>query len=522
MEASKLRPFQGSQILIINSDGTYLNYDTGDIKTLDYLPIELLAHNSGFICGRSLYIPLSNISEGFRNARGIRWRMKVTNPRRKAYTRNGEMTVLGTFQIAYLSFLSYSSTKVDSGSGRWDILNLENFVECSQFTLQEMAEASLAILTLCQSRGITFKSSRGALSGQLLKASKYWVGQDGKSRRPAPKFINDVSRNHLPGNHYSVSDKVTGRSLDHCYYVDQNNSHHTIAGQIHIAHPEFLRARGHYKKALKKKEYKKWISQVPRNQAGLFLCRVEIKTIVGRLRHLYPKWIIDKKPGGHFIWIWSPELHLFDNDHHVKIDYIVCGFCTDKHDLAITEYSYWALEQLEKPGKKYIKSTLLAAYGMLAFNPTGYKSYRYWVGNHYSRGSDVVIPEIGKATEVCVKLPDHVQSNYTNVIARGLIESETRARSLKLARELSSQKLDVVQVYADGLVIETDRLPFLPDEWRVSHSLTNVRIPRANAIISDQMVKMPGMTREESEKRFRSRIPFIRAGSIPMETHINV
>ena len=522
-EPSNLRPYPEKRIIIIETDKEeYLDYDTGDIKGLDLLSIELLDGNGGFICGRSLYVPLANISKEF-EGKGIRWRTSIVNPRRKAYSRNGEMTVLGTFQIAYFSYLIRSSGAAGFATKRWDILNLENFTECSQFTLQETVDASLAILTLCHLRKVNFRNTRGSLSGQFLKASPYWKSERGyKTRRPAPKFINDFSRNYLPGNHYSISSNVTGRAINSALYVDQENSHHSVANSIHIPHPEFIRARGYYKSALRNQQYKKWLDRIPINQAGLFLCRVEIATITNNIKHLYPKWVTERKAGGHFIWIWSPEVRLFEDDHHVNINYVVCGFCTNQHDLAITEYSSWALEELKKPNKKYIKQVLLAAYGMLAFNPTGYKSYRYWAGTLHSRGSLVKIPIVDTAKEVVLKLPSHVQSNITNVLARGIIESETRARSLELARSLHRQKINVPQVYADALVVESDRVPFLNEPWRISHALTNVRIPRPNAIISDQMLKMPGMTREESERRFRSRVPFFIAGAIPMEEINNV
>lgn len=501
------RPFPDKDILFVDGD-TVVNYDTGlSLPLKASLPHLLLTGRGGFICGKSLYSPLAELDQELKKE-PIEWRMKIVNQRRKAITRDGQIAVLGVFQVSYLSYRNPGGRSVGSRNGsrrsnwiRWDILNLESFsAKAIEFTLKEIMEGSIALLTLCESRGVTFRNSRGGLASQLLRASPFW---NGKERRPAPKFINDFSRKQLPGNHYSVSDKVTATSMEHCYYIDQNNSHHQIASEVHIPHPNWIRARGFFNQGVLGQNHRYWTKSIPTGHNGLFLCRIQINTIPLRLKHLYPKWVTDRKPGEHMIWLWSPEFRLLENDHLVSLVYVACGFSSTRHDMAITEYADFATTALtNKTDKPYIKQVLLAAYGVLAFNPSHYKSYRYWTGTVESKGSEVKIPIIGEAKEVCIKLPDTVQIKATNVIARGIIEAETRTRSILLARELTAQGFHIPQIYADGLLVESDRLPILPPNWRVSHSLTHVRIPRKNAIVSDQLVKMPGMTQQEKAMRY--------------------
>jgi hypothetical protein len=438
--------------------------------------------------------------------------MKITVNRRRTYDRNGKMSVFGVFMVDYLSFRISPSHYAGNKSHtfptiRWDVINLEVFMKPPPTEINEQWQAAKALLQLCDARGVSFRASRGSLSTALLKASPFW---DNKERTPAPRFVNNIARDHLPGNHYSVSDvEIPFGGMEHCYYIDQTSAHHKIASQIAIPHPCHIRARGYFRQALENNHFKAWLKTLPKYHNGLFLCGIELSTIPTKKKYLYPKEIALLKPGFHHIWLWSPEIRLLEGDHLVQLRYVVCGLSTDKHDMAITEYAHFAMEQLESPeNKPYIKTLLLAAYGMLAFNPTGYKSYRYWGGNDQSRGQVVEIPEAGLVREVCVTLPDFVQIKTTNVCARGMIEAETRTRSLLYARELVKQGYHVAQIYADGLVVETDHLPFIPEGWRITHSLTNVMIPRPNAIISDQMTKLPGITREEAERRLEARVPF--------------
>jgi hypothetical protein len=159
-------------------------------------------------------------------------------------------------------------------------------------------------------------------------------------------------------------------------------------------------------------------------------------------------------------------------------------------DQALPEYAQWSLSRVSQFGDNstYVKPTLLSAYGMLAYNADGKPLYRYWG----DKTGNVELPIAGPVRERRLQLPASAEPSTVNVAARGIIESETRTRSLEYARRLHSAGLHVAQIYADGLIVEADALPFMPDGWRIAHELTNVRIPRANAIISTELTKLPG------------------------------
>ena len=498
--------------LVIHGD-KYLDIETGVYRKLDELPSTLLGGSQGFICGSNLFEPLASLNTIMGNV--PRWRMSVTVAQRRSYTRDGRIAISGIFQVSYISFRLHASRlgggrRTAQNGVRWDVLNLETFMDPTGFTLQETVEASKAILTLCESRGVTIGKSRGSLARKLLRASPQWnaTNEEQGQRRPAPKWINDEARKHSPGNHYSISNKIRKAvSIPHCYYIDQTSAHHSIASQISLPHPNHIRGRGFTKEALQQGHYPKWSEQVPVGHTGLFCCHVEIYQIPLSLKHLYPKWVTQRKPGHHVVWLYTPEIRLIENDHLVNLQYVTCGFSTMDSDPALTEYAEWSLEYLKRPDKKYTKATLLAAYGMLQFNPIGWKSYRYWGGTAQSKGTPIEIPVAGPMKEVCVSFPEWVQLDTTNVCARGMIESETRTRSLEYARELHHSGYHVVQVYADALVVETDHLPFVRQGWRIDKSLTNVLIPAVNSIVSDQMVKRPGLNREDSERVRQAHMP---------------
>lgn len=503
--------------LLVIHEKSYLEVSTGVLSSIRHLPGTLLTRPGGYIAGVSLFEPLASLQQIMQGV--PEWRMKVSVAQRRSYTRNGQIAISGSFQVNYLSFRLHVSRDSNGRNlarcgTRWDVLNLEAFMDLTEFTLTEKMEAASNLLTLCESRGVTIAPSRGSLARKLLKASPAWKTSRYEGKRPnaAPKWINDEARKHSPGNHYSVSNRIRKAvTIPHCYYIDQTTAHHNIAKTIVLPHPNYIRGRGHTKQALLENRFPKWLDKVPEGYVGLFCCHLDISFIPLKLRHLYPKWITVKKPGHYVEWLYTPDIRLIESDHFVNLSSIVCGLCTTKDDPVLAEYAEWAITQNQLPSKPHTKATLLAAYGMLQFNPVGWKSYRYWGGTAQSKGEPIEIPVAGMMKEVMVKFPDWVQLDTTNVCARGMIEAETRARSLEYARELTASGHHVVQVYADALVVETDRLPFIPEGWRVDQSLTNVLIPTANSIISDQMVKRPGLNREDSERVRQAHRPLERA-----------
>jgi len=231
-----------------------------------------------------------------------------------------------------------------------------------------------------------------------------------------------------------------------------------------------------------------------REQVGLLCCVVECAVIPKELEHLYPPWTL--KRGKHVRWIWTPELRLLQNDHRLQIRHVSCALTSHRLDTALWEYAEWALTQTGREDSQVFKSSLLAAYGMLACR-TDRPLDLYSVHGRKApaRAEACQLPLLSHVYRSTVQRV-HVPA-IQNVVARGVIEAETRTRSIEYARQLEGEGIPVAHIYADGLLTVTDQLPmFIPEHWRVSQSLTNVRSPHPNSIISDQITRMPGVVRE--------------------------
>jgi hypothetical protein len=494
---------QQHKVLLIQDGIITVTHDHSD--TGDAIPIiaSLLLDSeitSTYIAGVNLFECMARLNTLMQSIPG--WRMRFTNRRRYAFTKGGQRFVTGRFFADYFCIDERTSKKNRTPRKRFDVINLDLIRDKPPHDSHSQLQMALAILELCDNRGIKFKGTRGGIGSSLLKASPFWT----PDRRAAPKFINDIARPYLPGNFYSLSHKIDKRSIKsikHCYYVDQTSAHHNIVKSISLPFPGALHARGNWRD---RKEI--WLSpnsSAGRNllsgvHSGLLLCKLQIGTIPPTERHLYPQWAIEKN-GSHYVYLWTPELRLLD-DRRLQLEFITASFTATTDDLALSEYAEFSLREIcvNPERANYKKASLLAAYGMLAFNSAGKRIFRYWGGNATKQRCE--IPVAGFVGESVIHIPDHVQLSTVNVVARGVIESETRVRSIEYARELTQCGYHVPQIYADGLLIETDSLPFIRDGWRVSHSLTNVHIPRSNAIISDQVIKLPGVAGSQLDRQW--------------------
>ncbi len=459
-----------------------------------------------YISGVNLFPSLARINEQFKNVSG--WTMRITDAKRRhpIPTMDGTVGYRGTF------FVDYFCVDTKSGSRgkrlprkRISVINLERFVRHPPTGPEQQLEMALALLHLAKSRGVKIKNSNGALGSALLKSMDRWESK----RHAAPQFINRIGRRYLPGNYYGISTRATGK-IPFGYYLDQSGSHHSIAQVVGIPHPHFLRARGYTKGKFENPElWKHWTREgdnvfqdiLDGKHYGLVLARVYVGQTGRYDSHLYPPWA--KKRGKRYVWLWTPELRFIQADDRLHLDSFMAGFTSTIRDAAIAEYGTWALNYLKDNlwAKPYTKPALLSAYGMLAFNSeTRPTVRRYWGGN--VRGTKVRLPEAGIVHERSFDLDDRYQHAICNTIARGVIEAETRTRSLEYAKELHGQGFHIAQVYSDGIFVETNQLPFIRDGWRIEGEHTNVSIPRSNAFISDQVTKLPGIPHTEDDTRW--------------------
>jgi hypothetical protein len=487
------------RIIAVSSEGI-LDTDTGEISPRLELEKLLSSRPGGIIAGRSLYPVICELIPETLKDEGWTVSISVQQQRVNPLNRN-EKRVTG---MTYVTRLTYRPAKVGGRRNRrrppsikWLVLNLDLFFDTSKIqvkTSQQVLEAAKSLIELGERRGVKPRHSPGAYGSALLRASSEW----NTSERPAPFFISDIAREHLPGNYYALAPKVNSKPLEHVYYMDQASSHHKISSSIPLPHPHWLRARGRLR-AVEDGQFPCWIPAdrigMLRRQVGLLCCTVECGVIPHRMTHLYPPWMRER--GKQIRWIWTPELRLLDK--RVLLRHVSCALTSHHIDTALWEYAEWALEQNKREDKSVLKSSLLAAYGMLACR-TDRPIELYTVhGRAQPPRSEVcqlpLLPKVYRSTVQSKRVP-----SIQNVIARGVIEAETRTRSIEYARQLEGEGIPVAQIYADGLLAVTDQMPLmLPEHWRIAASLTRVTSPHPNSIISDQLTRLPGIERAGRE-----------------------
>lgn len=471
---------------------------TGEItETLDIEKL-LITEPGGIIAGNNLYPILAELAPQVQQDEG--WTMTVNMQQRRTKPMTKDTRLTGKI---YISRLTYRRAKVGGRKNRrrppaikWVVLELGLFMEDVPMDLPGIVEAAQSLYALAARRGIKPRSSPGSFGAAMLRASSEWV-----ERRPAPRFVSEIAREHLPGNFYAISNTMKGKQLDHVYYLDQESSHHKIASSVVIPHPHTIRARGHFR-AAENGDYKKWTNKLDRisEYEGLLLCMVHTTQIPREQEHLYPPWA--RIPGSHTAWIWTPELRLFKGDHRLQFEHVICGLLSPHEDFALWEYADWALEQRKRPDSHIFKSALLAAYGMLACRTDLPVQLLSVHGRKPSPNQTVVelplLPRVYRSEVKRKRVPA-----LQNVVARGIIEAETRTRSLEYAKRLEAEGVPVAQVYADGLLAVADPALFpvfdVPEHWRVAASLTRVFSPHPNSIISDQLVRLPGIIGSAAE-----------------------
>jgi hypothetical protein len=481
-----VKPSEKPRRIFCLSNGV-LDTATGELSSEIPLSVLLATGEDGVIAGFNLYPRICSLALGIYGDEG--WTAYV----HRQGERIRDTHVRG---IIYYSRLTYRFPKVGGRHERkrprtkkWRILNLELFCEYTQ-DREEIEHATDSLIELARLRNVTLPYSPGSFGGKMLRGSPLWT----RDRKPAPWFISDAARERLPGNHYAL--RAGFRKVSEAVYVDQKSSHHSIASTIDLPHPHWLRARGRFR-AVEAGESPVWkVSAeqlIHKRHVGLLIATVDCRTIPEKHLHLYPKWA--QVRGERQVWVWTPELRLLADRLYDKVKLIhVSAALTSHHaDDVISEYAQWSLDRLNESWHPAIKPALLAAYGMLAIRSSaGFDTYTLHGRSKPPRADRVKLPLVDGAvyrSTIERKWTPSVQ----NVIARGVIESETMTRSLEFARTLESSGIPVLQVYADGLIADTRELPLMPPGWRWAGVLANVSARTSNSIVSTNLVRMPGI-----------------------------
>lgn len=458
---------------------------TGELLDIELLEEVLLIGGGGVICGNNLYSTLAQLIPMVRRDEGWSAKLKLQNRRKPNTGRAGGAIYFTSFTYRFPK-VRHNGKRTRPKSIKWLVINLELFLET-----KDVSGAAKALVSLAERRGIAPRSSPGSFGGALLRGSPAW----NKRRQPAPWFISEIARTRLPGNYYALRAGAQFRCVEKAVYLDQRSAHHHIAASIPLPNPAFLRARGRLR-AVEKGYAPSWIDDVSliTGHVGLLCAVVRCHETPVEYQHLLPPWA--RRIGVHRTWIWTPELKLMNQS--TELIHISACLTSFRLDPALREFAEWSLFQLEHHNHPAIKSALLAAYGLLAVR-TDRRIENYSVSGQPPKDSSVIsLPVIGECFRSVVK---NVRvPSIQNVVARGVIEAETRTRSIEYARYLEYVAgVPVTHIYADGLIAEAEKVPAIFDGWRLVEMLSNIRSVNPSTIISEQMSRTPGIPR--SNKR---------------------
>lgn len=359
--------------------------------------------------------------------------------------------------------------------------SIDEILPGESHTVERLYVWATEVRRFCYDQGLTLRPTSGALSSQLLRDKRFYP----HARRKVPRATNDKVRDQLPGNFYRLLEDEE-KPVD-AYYLDQTSAHHTCARDLTFPHANQLKAVGRFQTL----EDKRGVGTRALAGYGLFYAKLTVPHMPpGKFP---PPWA--SVPGECTAYLYSNELALA-RQLGVHIQYIIAAWISNCRDFGLNRYARWSLSQLTQQ-PKWIKPVLLSTYGVLAATPrvhrVGYAQAKAGTPALYPAAADY-IPVIERAST------KPQEPAYANVIHRGMIEAETRLRSLQLARELFSRGHRVIAVYADSVFLharnandENLPLPLPPPGWEVQAVLTRLRFHNSVSFSSDQLTKLPGI-----------------------------
>jgi hypothetical protein len=341
----------------------------------------------------------------------------------------------------------------------------------------------------CEEQGVTLRSTNGSIAAQLLKDPRFYP----EDRRKVPSFINESVRSHLPGNYYKLFCQL---ETEHdAFYLDQVSAHHTIAQTISLPNANNLFAYGHHKSLIDKPGVPNTVLKRVLAMHGSIYCKIHVPHLPPN--SFPPPWA--SKHGRHLAYLFTNELQLA-YDLGIKVEYVIAAWVSPDKDTGLAKYAEFSKQQLLKASplqKDWLKSTLLATYGILAAKPRKFKS-----GFAKARDGEETCYAAGAGLLSVIEKSSQRESepSVANVMHRAMIEAETRKRSLEMARMMVKYHgFRVLSIYADSVFLDArDKegfiiaLPLLPPEWRLQAELSHLRFHTPVSFTSDRLMKMPG------------------------------
>lgn len=354
----------------------------------------------------------------------------------------------------------------------------------------------------CARENLKVSPTAGGLAGQLLKDPRWFP----VARRKVPRATNARVRPVLPGNYYRLYCDP-GDSQYTALYLDMKSSHHTIASTLTFPHPDHLTARGFFdvtdEPGVTVTDGRPWLrsgtrafKRVTQESHGLLYGRLEVPAYHGD-GHFPPPYM--EKPGERMVWVYTNELPLI-RELGGRWHYLTAAWVSFHSDPGLNRYARYALSELRKATserRRWLKPTLLSTYGVLASQErqmeTGYRVANGGEPRQYPAGSSM-LPARARVASYPSEAP------VTNVMYRGMIEAEQRAKAIGLARYVHGHGHRVLAIYADSIFVEGDRVPLLPAGWKVEGVLDGLVFSSATHFTSRQLSKLPGIRRDATTR----------------------
>lgn len=369
----------------------------------------------------------------------------------------------------------------------------------TDFTHGSLLELATDIRDWCEGENIPLPSTLAGIANSLLRDERFWPEPRGR----VPRATNENVRRFLPGV-YSDFKGERGRRY-HAVSLDQRTAYHVAAQQIATPDPTTLFARGYFNTPDKCPIWAEpgtVLYDRTINQAGIVYVQVSVYPL--RSNQVRPPAV--KDAGRYRCALYTNEVELCE-DNGVKIEGITAAWTSTRSDSGLPLYGAYAEKQIEAASflrKRWLKPTLHALYGLLATRPRHVK-----IGHLRGSAKTDAIARIGFGHEFPVKQADLgvIQPITANVAMLGVLQSEIRARSLRLARTLMEAGANVLHIHADGLHVEGE-IPLIPNEWRIE-GLSELEYLDGSSWISREKDCLPGRTQETRMEIIRHRAKII-------------
>lgn len=380
------------------------------------------------------------------------------------------------------------------------------------------------LLGWCSDAGVELRPGRGGIAAQFLTDDRWWPA----SRRKVPKRLNADARPELPGNHYRLYSAATHPSA---VELDQRSAHHETARRVTFTDADTLHGFGRTgarattdAPLLCSVNDPRWheLADAP----GVLWLRVEVE----------PAAVTRATPlaqfagaGVHVVPVWSAELPDVMAEPGVRVLGAVGGIVSWRTSDALNGYAAWALGQLENAAgnrrrMRWLKPLLLAVYGTMAQSA---KPVVMFSTEPTARSSPELVALGARVVEVHVARSSRaVEPRYVNVLDRGIIEAETRAETIRVARAIeertaaddAQERAELVALYADSVLVApagaragarasdgAEHLEWIAGLEKRAHAagrgawrstpLTELTMLAINAYKSDEVTKRPGVAR---------------------------